>query len=34
MGYVRIAFATINVPVFIKVRDKLLQAKIVKIPFV
>ncbi len=34
MGYVRVAFAAINTPIFIKVRDKLLQAKIVKIPFV
>ena len=33
MGYVRIAFAAIDTPIFIKVRDKLLQAKVVKIPF-
>lgn len=33
MGYVRTAFAGIDTPVFIKVRDKLLQAKVVKIPF-
>ncbi|RZM01676.1 MAG: glycine cleavage system aminomethyltransferase GcvT, partial [Pedobacter sp.] len=33
MGYVRTAFASIDTHIFIKVRDKLLQAKIVKIPF-
>jgi aminomethyltransferase len=33
MGYVRTAFSAIDTPVFIKVRDKLLQAKVVKIPF-
>ncbi|HEU0065181.1 MAG TPA: glycine cleavage system aminomethyltransferase GcvT [Flavisolibacter sp.] len=33
IGYVRVAYSTIDTPVFIKVRDKLLQAKIVKIPF-
>ena len=33
MGYVRKAFADIDHPVYIKVRDKLLQAKVVKIPF-
>jgi aminomethyltransferase len=33
MGYVRSAFATIGTPIFIKVREKLLQAKVVKIPF-
>lgn len=33
MGYVRTAFAAMDTPIFIKVRDKLLQAKIVKIPF-
>jgi aminomethyltransferase len=33
MGYVRVAFSSIDTPVYIKVRDKLLQAKIVKIPF-
>jgi aminomethyltransferase len=33
MGYVRAAFATAGTPIFIKVRDKLLQAKVVKIPF-
>lgn len=34
MGYVRVAFATIGTPIFVKVRDKLLQAQVVKIPFV
>ncbi len=34
MGYVRTAFAAIDTPIYIKVRDKLLQAKVVKIPFV
>ena len=33
MGYVRTAFSAIDTPVFIKVRDKLLQAKVVKVPF-
>ena len=33
MGYVRTAFASIDTPVFIKVREKLLQAKVAKIPF-
>ena len=33
MGYVTTAFSTTDTPVYIKVRDKLLQAKIVKIPF-
>lgn len=33
MGYVRTAFAAIDTPIYIKVRDKLLQAKVVKIPF-
>jgi aminomethyltransferase len=33
MGYVRTAFAAIDTPVFIKVREKLLQAKVAKIPF-
>ena len=33
MGYVEIASASIDSPVFIKVRDKLLAAKIAKIPF-
>ena len=33
MGYVRSAFATIDTPIFVKVRDKLLQAKVAKMPF-
>jgi aminomethyltransferase len=33
MGYVRTAYASIDTPVFVKVRDKLLQAKVAKIPF-
>ena len=33
MGYVRKAFAAIDTDIYIKVRDKLLQAKVVKIPF-
>jgi aminomethyltransferase len=33
MGYVRIAYSTIDTEIYIKVRDKLLLAKIVKIPF-
>jgi aminomethyltransferase len=33
MGYVRVAFSKVDTPVNIKIRDKLLQAKIVKIPF-
>lgn len=33
MGYVRTAFAGIDTEIYIKVRDKLLQAKISKIPF-
>ena len=33
MGYVRTAYAAIGTPIYIKVRDKLLQAKVVKIPF-
>jgi aminomethyltransferase len=33
MGYVRTAFASIDTPIFIKVREKLLQAKVAKIPF-
>lgn len=33
MGYVRTVYASIGTPVFIKVRDKLLQAKVAKIPF-
>lgn len=34
MGYVRTAFSTLGTNIFIKVRDKLLQAKVVKMPFV
>ncbi|HMI62609.1 MAG TPA: glycine cleavage T C-terminal barrel domain-containing protein, partial [Puia sp.] len=33
MGYVRPAFARIDAQLFIKVRDKLLLAKVVKLPF-
>lgn len=33
MGYVRTAFAAIDTDIYIKVRDKLLQAKVAKIPF-
>lgn len=33
MGYVRPAFGAIDSKIFIKVRDKLLQAKVVKFPF-
>lgn len=33
MGYVRTPYATIDSNIFIKVRDKLLQAKVVKMPF-
>lgn len=33
MGYIRKAFADIDTNVFIKVRERLLQAKIVKVPF-
>lgn len=33
MGYVRKAFAETGTPIFVKVRDKLLQAKVVKAPF-
>jgi aminomethyltransferase len=33
MGYVRMAFAGIGTDIYIKVRDKLLQAKVAKIPF-
>ncbi|HUQ97058.1 MAG TPA: glycine cleavage T C-terminal barrel domain-containing protein, partial [Chitinophagaceae bacterium] len=33
MGYVRVAFAQPDTEVFIKVREKLLLAKVVKIPF-
>jgi aminomethyltransferase len=34
MGYVRTAFSSHDTNIFIKVRDKLLQAKVVKMPFV
>jgi aminomethyltransferase len=34
MGYVRSAFSSIDSDIYIKVRDKLLQAKVTKIPFV
>lgn len=33
MGYVRTAFASIGTDIYIKVRDKLLQARVAKIPF-
>ena len=33
MGYVRPAFAAIDSKIYIKIRDKLLQAKVVKFPF-
>jgi aminomethyltransferase len=33
MGYVRNMFATLDTTIFIKVRDKLLLAKVVKVPF-
>jgi len=33
MGYVRSAYANIDTPIFVKVRDKLLQAKVAKMPF-
>jgi len=33
MGYVKTDHASIDTPVYIKVREKLLQAKVVKIPF-
>jgi aminomethyltransferase len=33
MGYVRTAFAGIDTNIYIKVRDKLLQAKVAKLPF-
>lgn len=34
MGYVETAFAPLDTTIYIKVRDKLLQAKVVKFPFV
>jgi aminomethyltransferase len=33
MGYVEISFSELDSTIYIKVRDKLLQAKVVKIPF-
>jgi aminomethyltransferase len=33
LGYVRTAFAAVDTPIYIKVREKLLQAKVVKVPF-
>ena len=33
MGYVRRVFASLDTTIYIKVRDKLLEAKVVKIPF-
>jgi aminomethyltransferase len=33
MGYVRKAYADIDTPIHIKIREKLLLAKVVKIPF-
>ena len=33
MGYVRLAFAHPDTNIFIKIRDKLLHAKVVKLPF-
>ena len=33
MGYVRTGFAALGTDIYIKVRDKLLQAKVVKVPF-
>jgi aminomethyltransferase len=33
MGYVNIAFSQLDTNIFIKIRDKLLQAKVVKLPF-
>ena len=33
MGYVRTIFSTIGSDIYIKVRDKLLRAKVAKIPF-
>jgi aminomethyltransferase len=33
MGYVQTAFSAIDTPVYIKVREKLVQAKVAKIPF-
>jgi aminomethyltransferase len=33
MGYVRLAFANIDTKIYIKIRDKLLQARVTKLPF-
>ncbi|HEY6899357.1 MAG TPA: glycine cleavage system aminomethyltransferase GcvT [Puia sp.] len=33
MGYVRVAFSKLDTKIYIKVRDKLLHAKVVKLPF-
>ncbi len=33
MGYVQLAFSQLDTNIFIKIRDKLLQAKVVKLPF-
>lgn len=33
LGYVQTAFASIGTPVFVKVRDKLIKAEVVKLPF-
>jgi aminomethyltransferase len=33
MGYVRPVFADIDAKIYIKIRDKLLQARVVKFPF-
>jgi aminomethyltransferase len=33
MGYVRSGYANIDTPIFVKIRDKLLQAKVAKMPF-
>jgi aminomethyltransferase len=33
IGYVRVAFANLDTKIYIKVRDKLLQARVVKFPF-
>ncbi|MEO9209490.1 MAG: glycine cleavage T C-terminal barrel domain-containing protein, partial [Ginsengibacter sp.] len=33
LGYVHIDFSKIDTPVFIKVREKLIAAKVVKVPF-
>jgi aminomethyltransferase len=33
MGYVRTVFSRIDAKIYIKIRDKLLQAKVIKLPF-